>query len=70
MVKACYILFFFFMAACTSNGKNKAVITDTASNKPKDTLVSIKGFWIDSSEISSNEYREYKADTSQKTKVP
>jgi hypothetical protein len=44
--------------SCNSDTKPPAVKEDTMA-MTKDRTVSIQGFWIDSSEISSNEYREY-----------
>jgi len=55
------------LAACNQSGAKE----NSPERKPrkdsiavkKDTLVSISGFWMDSSEISSNEYREYHWDS-------
>jgi hypothetical protein len=44
--------------SCNSDIKQTAVKDGTVATE-NDSIVSIHGFWIDSSEISSNEYREY-----------
>jgi hypothetical protein len=57
--KFCLVLIF-LLSACGSKSKKGNDAFEIQVNEKGDTVVSIKGFWIDSSEIcGGDEYRQF-----------